>query len=562
MSEFLKRTWAEIHLDRLQGNFQAIQASLAPGSQAMAVVKADGYGHGAAAAAKALREAGAAWFGVSNLEEAVQLRRAGIDGDILILSFTPPEEAGRLAEFAVTQTVLSRPYAEELDAAAQAAGVRVRVHLKVDTGMSRVGFLYHREGDEAVLDDMAAACRLPHLTAEGIFAHFASADEEDTASLGDDVSNVLRRLSRETLWGRPAARTIKVWSNTGEPLTLHIEREIVPDANGKPARVIGYLEDPLNDSRAKLTRSDDNRLLDILKGAAVDHWYINVNTKSFLNSADRRAWRYWAGISLDDWSSSMLEDRLGKYTGPSQDAEAIENFLDFDDMLQRFADGERNDSLEYRLGENDDERWMELSYRMVQLEEDGYVYAYLSVTDIDERKRRELDLENKAEHDALTGLLNRQSASMRMANALERTLQRGYRGAFAIIDLDDFKQVNDRYGHLSGDTVLADVAQHLCGAFRKGDLICRWGGDEFVVYCEDMERDDIERRLVELSEGPWNATLPDNRVIELSVSTGIAMVPQDGIAFKTVYERADRALYRAKSKGKAHFCFFEADKDS
>lgn len=179
MSEFLKRTWAEIHLDRLQGNFQAIQASLAPGSQAMAVVKADGYGHGAAAAAKALRQAGAAWFGVSNLEEAVQLRRAGIDGDILILSFTPPEEAGRLAEFAVTQTVLSRPYAEELDAAAQAAGVRVRVHLKVDTGMSRVGFLYHREGDEAVLDDMAAACRLPHLTAEGIFTHFASADEEE-----------------------------------------------------------------------------------------------------------------------------------------------------------------------------------------------------------------------------------------------------------------------------------------------------------------------------------------------------------------------------------------------
>lgn len=179
MSEFLKRTWAEIHLDRLQGNFQAIQASLAPGSQAMAVVKADGYGHGAAAAAKALRQAGAAWFGVSNLEEAVQLRRAGVDGDILILSFTPPEEAGRLAEFAVTQTVLSRPYAEELDAAAQAAGVRVRVHLKVDTGMSRVGFLYHREGDEAVLDDMAAACRLPHLTAEGIFTHFASADEED-----------------------------------------------------------------------------------------------------------------------------------------------------------------------------------------------------------------------------------------------------------------------------------------------------------------------------------------------------------------------------------------------
>ena len=182
MSEFLKRTWAEIHLDRLQGNFQAIQASLAPGSQAMAVVKADGYGHGAAAAAKALRQAGAAWFGVSNLEEAVQLRRAGIDGDILILSFTPPEEAGRLAEFAVTQTVLSRPYAEELDAAAQAAGVRVRVHLKVDTGMSRLGFLVRGGHFDTGVDSIAAACALPGLEAEGIFTHFAVSDEDDDDS--------------------------------------------------------------------------------------------------------------------------------------------------------------------------------------------------------------------------------------------------------------------------------------------------------------------------------------------------------------------------------------------
>lgn len=397
-----------------------------------------------------------------------------------------------------------------------------------------------------------------NLSSSGIASLLAaSADEEDTASLGDDVSNVLRRLSREAMWGRPAARTIKVWSNTGEPLTLHIEREIVPNANGKPARVIGYLEDPLQDSQAKLARANDNRLLDILKGTAVDHWYVNVNTKNFLNSADRRAWRYWAGLSLEDWSNVTLEDRIGPYLRSSEDAEAIERFLDFDDMLRRFDDEERYSSLEYRRTDESGERWMELSYRMVQLEEGGAVYAYLSVTDIDERKRRELDLENKAEHDALTGLLNRQSASLRMATALERTVERGYRGAFAIIDLDDFKQVNDTYGHLSGDTVLAGVAQHLRAAFRKGDLICRWGGDEFVVYCEDMEREDMARRIADLSASPWNATVQGNQVIDLSVSTGIAMVPQDGSAFKTVYERADRALYQAKSKGKAHFCFFQ-----
>ena len=110
--------------------------------------------------------------------------------------------------------------------------------------------------------------------------------------------------------------------------------------------------------------------------------------------------------------------------------------------------------------------------------------------------------------------------------------------------------------------MLAGVAQHLRTAFRKGDLICRWGGDEFVVYCEDMEREDMTKRIADLSAGPWNATVQDDQVIELSVSTGIAMVPQDGTAFKTVYERADRALYQAKSKGKAHFCFFETGSDA
>ncbi len=178
MHDFLKRTWAEIHLDRLRDNLRTISRSLSPGCRIMAVVKADGYGHGAVNAARALREAGASWFGVSNLEEAVQLRRAGIDEPVLVLSYTPPEEAGRLAALHVTQTVLSRAYAEELSAAAVAAGVQVRVHLKVDTGMSRVGFLYHEE-NAATVADMAASCRLPALEAEGIFTHFASADEAD-----------------------------------------------------------------------------------------------------------------------------------------------------------------------------------------------------------------------------------------------------------------------------------------------------------------------------------------------------------------------------------------------
>lgn len=183
MSDFLRRTWANIRLDAIRHNYQAIAASLAAGSRVMAIVKADAYGHGACYVARALEEAGAPWFGVSNLDEALQLRDAGIAAPILILSYTPPDEAARLAAHGIRQAVPSLAYAQELSHQAQMAGVRVRIHIKLDTGMARLG-LCCLDADACVeaADEAVAVCRLPHLEAEGVFTHFASADEETGAA--------------------------------------------------------------------------------------------------------------------------------------------------------------------------------------------------------------------------------------------------------------------------------------------------------------------------------------------------------------------------------------------
>lgn len=180
VSDFLKRTWAEINLDALQDNYRAIASSLSGNSRVMAVVKADAYGHGAGMAALAFREAGAAWFGVSNLDEAMQLRSAGITEPILVFAYTPPSEAANLARLDVSQTVLNGNYARELEESAAAAGVQVHIHVKIDTGMSRVGLPYHSERQDGdTLREIEAICGLPHLIGEGVFTHFASADEED-----------------------------------------------------------------------------------------------------------------------------------------------------------------------------------------------------------------------------------------------------------------------------------------------------------------------------------------------------------------------------------------------
>ena len=180
MSETWYHTWAEIQLDAIEQNYHAVRRLLSPSCKVMAVVKADAYGHGAVSVARRLLAVGADCLAVSNLQEALELRRADITAPILILSYVPPEAAETLAKHHITQTVVGIDHARRLEEAAAAAGVTVMVHIKLDTAMSRVGFFYHHpQTDAAVLDDIAAACRLPHLRAEGCFTHFAVADEID-----------------------------------------------------------------------------------------------------------------------------------------------------------------------------------------------------------------------------------------------------------------------------------------------------------------------------------------------------------------------------------------------
>ncbi|MBQ9413917.1 MAG: alanine racemase [Clostridia bacterium] len=178
MKHWLRRTWAEIDLDALRDNFKRIRFATEADCRVMAVVKADAYGHGAVLAAETLEAAGADWFAVSNLDEALQLRDAGITRPILILSYTPPEEAAVLSEADITQTVVSADHAKALSDAAAEAGVTLRVHIKLDTGMSRVGFFCQADDDVLIAaEQIAEAAALPALEAEGIFTHFTSADE-------------------------------------------------------------------------------------------------------------------------------------------------------------------------------------------------------------------------------------------------------------------------------------------------------------------------------------------------------------------------------------------------
>ena len=177
---YLRRTWAEVDIDAVKHNFEVIRKSVDGKSKIMCVIKADAYGHGAVFIAKLYEKLGADWFAVSNIEEAMQLRENGIKLPILILGFTPAFMAKTLADNNISQAVFSYEYAKELSDFAYKDDVTVKIHIKLDTGMSRIGFMYQNiQRDKYSLNQIEDVCKMLNLEPEGIFTHFALSDEGD-----------------------------------------------------------------------------------------------------------------------------------------------------------------------------------------------------------------------------------------------------------------------------------------------------------------------------------------------------------------------------------------------
>lgn len=182
MKSTLKRTRAEISLDNLTHNFETIRQQVGPATKLLGVVKADAYGHGAVRVARHLEKLGAAYLAVSNLDECEELRVNGVSLPILMLGFTPADQTERILKNDMTQAVVDLAAAEEYSAAAVRLGRTMKVHIKLDTGMGRLGFQCDDAHFDASLRDILAVLKLPGLDVEGVFTHFSVSDEEAEAS--------------------------------------------------------------------------------------------------------------------------------------------------------------------------------------------------------------------------------------------------------------------------------------------------------------------------------------------------------------------------------------------
>ena len=199
VDERMRRTWAEVDLRHLDHNYHTLRAMLPPGCRLLCPVKADAYGHGAAAVAKRLEQLGCDYLAVACLDEGIALRRAGVKAPILILGHTDPVWAGELLEYGLTQTVANEETAIALSQAAVSAGKTLTVHMKADTGMTRLGLLCDEEDLEGTAAAMERMYAQPGLFWEGIFTHFSDADgsEEYTMLQFTRFLDLLDRLKAE-----------------------------------------------------------------------------------------------------------------------------------------------------------------------------------------------------------------------------------------------------------------------------------------------------------------------------------------------------------------------------
>ena len=196
MDAQMKRTWAEVDFDKLAHNYHALRGLAPAGTKYLGLVKADAYGHGAVPVAKKLEELGADYLGVACLDEAIEVREAGVKTPILILGCTSSIYAAELVKYNITQACYDLEYAKELSAGAQKAGGTITVHIQCDTGMTRLGFMCHEDTMEKSASEIIEAVKLPGLKAEGIFTHFSDSDgsEEYTMLQCGRFQDIIQRV--------------------------------------------------------------------------------------------------------------------------------------------------------------------------------------------------------------------------------------------------------------------------------------------------------------------------------------------------------------------------------
>lgn len=321
---------------------------------------------------------------------------------------------------------------------------------------------------------------------------------------------------------------------------------------------IGTFEDITQTKEAQLRHKREEKYRTAMLSDAISTYEINLTKNCFIRIFSKGA--NYNFDSIHDSYSNLLQKICEVIIYP-EDIKPFLSIYSKQSLISAYESGRLILYNEYRhLEKNGQAFWVSCTTNLLSDPETSEIKAFSYIKNIDKQKRKELTIKYNSERDPLTELYNRKAAQNLITNYLSNPNTSSEKNAFISIDLDYFKLINDKYGHITGDEFLTRVSICLKSIFCKTDIVARMGGDEFVVFMKSVDsKVNIISKALEACTSLKKIDIGNKCNICLSASMGIALSPLHGDSFEELYRKSDKALYHAKESGRDRCVFYTPD---
>ena len=355
----------------------------------------------------------------------------------------------------------------------------------------------------------------------------------------------LRKLFRKIDEGAAeAADLIRFCRREGEAIWSKLWISVLQETDGTAKKAFVFSQDVTMQKEMELTLLREQQYRKALVSHAIVCAQIDVTEDTFrtiMDTEEANPQSYTDYLKFREWRRIFEEDR-----------EKFWEYFSREALLKAFLEGKKDVFLEHRrYDKNGRIFWANAKIYFIQPPLSGHVEGLFCLEDINEKKQKSILLKYHSETDLLTTVFNRQATEQKIREELFASVPAEDCHALLMLDVDNFKQINDTYGHLVGDEVLHHIGEELKRCFRKYDVVGRVGGDEFLVFMKGIPGLEIAKKG---AAKILKIFVENEKTLRsVSASIGVALYPRDGQNFKNLYQKADEALYRAKQTGKNRY---------
>ena len=321
---------------------------------------------------------------------------------------------------------------------------------------------------------------------------------------------------------------------------------LIYDKDGNAIDAVGILEDITRQKEAEISYVKEEQYRQAMLSDALYWAQVDLTTDTVEKFVDDKKLFAEAGQYK---KYSVFVREMGSRRVHIEEREKYWETFKPEALKRAFEEGKKEINFENRRAdEMGNFIWFVSTAYLLQDPLTGELKGLVCLKDINDKKRRELELKYESQMDMLTGVYNKKTTENVISDYLKSDAGRTGEHAFLIVDIDDFKKINDKYGHLHGDRMLREIAEQLKHSFRKKDVVGRIGGDEFVVFMRGIldgrAAEESARKVCELFREKYHGSE------DISCSIGVAYYPKDGSTYEELYKKSDIALYEAKNSGK------------